>query len=143
LRTHVVFIWEFTMKSIVIGRRLSSPCRSLNVAASAVLLASTGAAHAIAAAPSPPTQAQAASSEADLSAVDSRITDLTKEVEDLKRLVHELQEQLPKPTQTQAVVVPDATPLRSASAQSGGLVKKKAHGETERSRGGFRELRLR
>src|ERR1700678_640393 len=102
------------MWSIAVGGRLSSPRRSVNVAASAVLFASAGAAHAFDAASSPSTEAQTASSEAASKTVDSKIADLTQEVEDLKRQVHELQEQLPK--QPPAAAAPNATPATAATA---------------------------
>jgi hypothetical protein len=110
------FIWELSMKGMVVSGRLSPPWRSVNVAASVVLFTSTGAAHAVDAAPSPSTQAQPVSSEAASKAVDLRITDLTKEVEDLKRLVHELQEQLSKHTQAQAATGRNATLAMATSA---------------------------
>ena len=98
------------MKSIVIGRRLWSPLQSVNLTALAALLAASAATRAADAVPPPPTQTQPASSEPAPKAVDSRITDLTQEVEDLKRLVHELQEQLPNQTQAPPAAVPRATP---------------------------------
>ena len=101
------------MKSIATSTRPASTWRSLNFAASTVLLASTGAAHAVDAASSSFTQAQPASTEAGSHAVDSRITDLSREVEDLKRLVHELQVQLPKPVKGQPAAAAD-TPLATA-----------------------------
>jgi hypothetical protein len=93
------------------ARRLSSPWRSVNVATSAVLFASTGTAHAVDAAPFLFTRSQS----------DSRITDLTQEVEDLKRLVHELQEQLSKQTQPRAAAAPDATPASAVAATAAPL----------------------
>ena len=85
------------MRDIDFSNCVSTPRRSARVALSAVLLASTGAAYAVDRTPSPPTQAPGESG-ADSKAVDSRITDLTREVEDLKHLVHMLQEQLLKQT---------------------------------------------
>ena len=99
------------------GARHSSPGRSVNVTASAALFALTGTAHAIDTTPSP--QAPATSSEAPSNVVDSRITELTQEVEDLKRLVHELQAQLPKqtpaPAAAAAPAVAPATATRGTS----------------------------
>ena len=95
---------------------MKSRCRrSMNLATSAALFALTGIAHAIDATPSP--QAQTPSSEGASNAVDSRITDLTHEVEDLKRLVHELQAQLPKqaPAPAAAAAAPDTTPATATA----------------------------
>jgi hypothetical protein len=106
------------MQDVDFAGPVSSPRRSLSLTASAILLASTGAARAIDVAPSQPEQAPATSSDAASKAVDSRITDLTHEVEDLKRLVHELQEQLPKRTQVPSPTSsdPPATPTAAVSA---------------------------
>jgi hypothetical protein len=104
------------MKNIVICRRASWPLGSARVAASAVLVASAGVAHAIA----------AESSEVSPKPVESRIADLSKEVEDLKRLVHELQAQLPKQSPTPGApvaAVSDATPptaVPAVAATNGG-----------------------
>jgi Putative beta-barrel porin-2, OmpL-like. bbp2 len=112
------------MIDIDFGSPVSSPRRSTGVALSAVLLASTGAAYAIDSAPTPPTQTPAASSDAASKAVDSRITDLTQEVEELKRLVHVLQEQLPKQSPLSSATIADApaksTPTLSAPADASG-----------------------
>ena len=112
------------MKDIDFGSPVSSPRRSTGIAVSAVLLASTGAAYAIDGAPSPPTQAPAASSGADSKAVDSRISDLAQQVEELKRLVHVLQEQLPEQTPVPSATIADtpakSTPTLSAPADTSG-----------------------
>jgi hypothetical protein len=102
------------MQGIVIGSHHSSPGRSMNIAASAALFAFSGTAYAIDATPSP--QAQGSLSEPASNAVDSRITDLTRDVENLKRLVHELQARLPK--QTPAAAAPEATPAAATLATS-------------------------
>jgi Putative beta-barrel porin-2, OmpL-like. bbp2 len=110
------------MQGIVIDSRHSSRGRSMNVAASAALFALTGTTYAIDATLSP--RAQAASSEADSNAVDSRITDLTHEVEDLKRLVHELQAQLPKQTPAPADTgVPPGMPPAAPSKQGADFLR--------------------
>jgi hypothetical protein len=117
LRTHVAVILEISMMSLALGGRLSLRL-SAGVAAPALLFALGGAAHAVDVAPSPSTQAQAAQDEAASKTVDSRISNLTQEVEDLKRLVHELQAQLPKPAQSPAAGVPDATLAKATAAAS-------------------------
>ena len=102
------------MQSIAKRGRHSPRGRGMNVAASAALFALTGAACAIEVTPSP--QPQAASGEAAPHGVDSRITDLAHEVEDLKRLVHELQVQLPKQTPAPAAAASDTTLATDAPA---------------------------
>ena len=100
----------------ILGNPLLTPWRSVNVTASAVLFASSGAACGADSAPSAATQAQTTSSETVSKTVDSRITDLTQEVEELKRLVRELQAQLPKRTPAPAAAAADAAPASSTVA---------------------------
>ena len=107
-RTHPVLIWEFDMKKVVIGGRHSWSRQTVSATASAVLLVSGGAAHAIDGEFYASIPGQDGPNDAAAIAVDSRITELTQEVEDLKRLVHELHEQLPKQAQTQVAAAPDA-----------------------------------
>jgi hypothetical protein len=106
------------MKNIVFN---NPSRRSTRIALSAVLLASTGAAFATDVASSAATQTATASGDAAFGAVDSRITDLTQEVEELKHLVHVLQEQLPKqtplPSATIANPPANSTPTVSAPAE--------------------------
>jgi hypothetical protein len=110
------------MKAIDFGRPISSKRRSTHVALSAVLLASSGAAYAIDDAVTPSTQRPTASSGAASNTEDSRITDLTQEVEELKHLVHMLQEQLPQTSVLSATAseAPAAsTPIVSAPVEPG------------------------
>jgi hypothetical protein len=95
------------MKSIAVGNRLSSPQRSLGAAASAILFASMGTAHADDAPPSESTQAQLAPGE---------IANLTREVEDLRRLVRELQARLPEQEQARRASALDAAPATATAA---------------------------
>ena len=96
------------MKKVLIGGRPSGSWHRVSATASALLLMSVGAAHAIDGEPHASTPGQAVPNEAAAKAVDSRIAALTREVKDLKRLVHELHEQLPKQAQTQTAAAPDA-----------------------------------
>jgi hypothetical protein len=102
------------MRGLVVGSRLGSPWCCMKVAAFIVLGASTGVALAADTTPSPPNHPPAASNDALSDGGDSQITDLAEEVEDLRRLVCELQAQLSKQAQTPAA--PDATPATAAPA---------------------------
>jgi hypothetical protein len=110
------------MKNINFSNAVSSLRRSTRIGLSAVLLASTGAAYAADGATSPAIQTSAVSGDATFKAVDSRIADLTQEVEELKCLVHVLQEQLPKqsplPSATIAIAPATSTPAVSAPAEA-------------------------
>jgi putative OmpL-like beta-barrel porin-2 len=124
VRTRRVFIWEFIMQSKVNGSRHSSPRHNVNVGAFAVLLAFSGVAYAIDTTAS--SEVQVTSSDAAAPSVDSRITDLTLEVEDLKRLVHELEAQLPKRAPAPAASSHDATlaaaaPVTAERADTGAV----------------------
>jgi putative OmpL-like beta-barrel porin-2 len=113
------------MNGIVVGGRPSRPWHTVTVVASVLLLMSGGAANAIGAEPFPPTPVQPALDDAATKAVDSRITELTQEVEDLKRLVHELHEQLPKQKQTQAsgATNPESPPAAASAPPESGIAQ--------------------
>jgi hypothetical protein len=104
------------MNGVVIGGCPSRPWHGVGVVALAMLSASGATARAIDAEPSPSTSVLAAPNDTASKTVDSRITELSQEVEDLKHLVRDLHEQLSKQEQTPAAVVSEAVPSPAAAS---------------------------
>ena len=110
------------MNSVIIGERPSARLHTASVTTFAMLLVWGGTAEAMDTAPFPSTPVQSESNDAASKAIDSRITELTQEVEDLKRLVHELHKQLPPQDQAKVSAAIDVAPspaTASAPAESG------------------------